>query len=41
MTLSASLVLTRTPHAVSLAYDGDYSPNTQRHSIWLRYSCLF
>jgi hypothetical protein len=41
MTVSASLVLTRAPHAVSLAYDGDYSPNAQRHSVWLRYSCLF
>ncbi len=39
--LSGSLVLTKTPHAVSLAYDGDYSPDAQRHSIWLRYSWLF
>jgi len=39
--LSGLLVLTKTPHAVSLAYDGDYSPDAQRHSIWLRYSWLF
>ena len=41
VTLSGSLVLTKTPHAISLAYDGDYSANAQRHSIWLRYSWLF
>ncbi len=41
LTLSGSLLLTRTPHALSLAYDGDYSPDVQRHSFWLRYSWLF
>lgn len=41
MTLGGSLTLTRMPHAVSLAYDGDYSPDAERHSIWLRYSYLF
>ncbi len=41
ITLSGSLTLARTPHAVSLAYDGDYSPDAQQHSIWLRYSWLF
>ncbi len=41
LTLSGSLTLTRVPHAVSLAYDGDYAPDTQRHSFWLRYSLLF
>jgi len=41
MTLSGSLVVTKTRHALSLAYGGDYSPDTQRHSVWLRYSWLF
>jgi len=41
ITLSGSLTLTRIRHAVSLAYDGDYSPDAQQHSIWLRYSWLF
>ena len=41
LTLSGSLLLTRTPHAVSLAYDGEYAPDAQRHSVWLRYSWLF
>ncbi|MEN6425084.1 MAG: hypothetical protein ABFE13_06965 [Phycisphaerales bacterium] len=41
MTLSGSVTLTRTPHALSLAYDGEYSPDTQRHNVWLRYSWLF
>ncbi len=41
VTLSGSLVLTRTPHAASLAYDGDYAPDARRHSLWLRYSWLF
>ena len=26
---------------VALAYNGDYSPDAQRHSAWLRYSGLF
>lgn len=39
--LSGSLVMSKTRHAISLAYDGDYSPDAQRHSIWLRYSWLF
>lgn len=41
MTLSGSVTLTKTPHALSLAYDGEYSPDTQRHNVWLRYSWLF
>ena len=41
VTLSGSLLLTKTPHAVSFAYDGDYSSDAQRHSFWLRYSWLF
>jgi hypothetical protein len=41
LTLSGALTLTRTPHALSLAYDGDYSPDLQRHSVWLRYTRLF
>lgn len=41
MTLSGSVTLTRTQHALSLAYDGEYSPDAQRHNIWLRFSWLF
>ncbi len=41
MTLSGSVTLTRTPHALSLAYDGEFSPDAQRHNIWLRFSWLF
>jgi hypothetical protein len=41
LTLSGALTLTRAPHAFSLAYDGDYSPDVQRHSLWLRYTWLF
>ncbi|MEN6338463.1 MAG: hypothetical protein ABFE01_29760 [Phycisphaerales bacterium] len=41
MTLSGSLTLTGDEHALSLAYDGEYSPDFQRHNLWLRYSWLF
>ncbi|MBN1505975.1 MAG: autotransporter domain-containing protein [Sedimentisphaerales bacterium] len=41
MTASGSLVLGKAPHALSVAYDGSYSPDTQRHSVWLRYSYQF
>jgi len=41
LTLSGSLGLTRSRHALSLAYGGDYAPSTQQHSVWLRYSWLF
>jgi hypothetical protein len=41
MTLSSSLTLTGDEHALSLAYDGEYSPDAQRHNLWLRYSWLF
>jgi len=41
VTLSGSLTLTEDEHALSLAYDGEYSPDFQRHNLWLRYSWLF
>jgi hypothetical protein len=41
LTLSGAVTLTRAPHALSLSYDGDYSPNLHRHSVWLRYTWLF
>jgi len=41
MTLSGSVVLRKTRHTVSLAYDGEYSPDTERHSVWLRYGWQF
>jgi len=41
MTLSGSMTLTKNPHALSLAYDGEYSPDAQRHNVWLRFSWLF
>jgi outer membrane autotransporter protein len=41
LTLSGSLTLTKAPHALSLSYDGDYFPDVQRHSVWLRYTWLF
>jgi len=41
LTPSGSLTLSRTEHALSLAYDGEYSPDAQRHNVWLRYSWLF
>ncbi len=41
MTLSASVVLSRNQRAVSLAYDGEYSDDAQRHSAWLRYTWQF
>jgi hypothetical protein len=41
MTLSGSVRLTKGRQAVSLAYDGEYSPDTERHSIWLRYAWQF
>ncbi|MDI9433289.1 MAG: autotransporter outer membrane beta-barrel domain-containing protein [Planctomycetota bacterium] len=41
MTLSGSVVLTKARHAVSVAYDGEYSPDARRHSVWLRYGWQF
>ncbi|MEN6334214.1 MAG: autotransporter outer membrane beta-barrel domain-containing protein [Phycisphaerales bacterium] len=41
MTLTGSLTLARSRHALSLAYDGEYSPDAQRHNVWLRCSWLF
>ncbi len=41
MSLSGSVVLRKTRHTVSLAYDGEYSPNSKRHSLWLRYGWQF
>jgi len=41
MTLAGSVVLSKSRRALSLAYDGEYSDDTQRHSAWLRYSWQF
>ncbi len=41
MTLSGSVTLTGDIHAISLAYDGEFSDNTDRHSVWLRYGWQF
>lgn len=41
MTLSGSVMLTKTRHSLSLAYDGEYSPDTDCHSVWLRYGWQF
>ena len=41
MTLSGSVVLRQRRHSLSLAYDGEYSPDTERHSLWLRYGWQF
>jgi hypothetical protein len=41
MTLSGSVVMKKAQHTVSLAYDGEYSSDTQRHSFWLRYGWQF
>ncbi len=41
MTLSGSILLTKARHSLSLAYDGEYSRDTDRHSVWLRYGWQF
>jgi len=41
MTLSGSVILRQRRHSLSLAYDGEYSPDTERHSLWLRYGWQF
>ncbi len=41
LTLSGSVVLRKARHGLSLAYDGEYSPDTERHSLWLRYGWQF
>ena len=41
LTLAGSVTLTKLPHSLSLAYDGEYSPDTERHSLWLRYAWQF
>lgn len=41
MTLSGSVVLTKNRHALAVVYDGEYSPDTERHSVWLRYAWQF
>ncbi len=41
LTLSGSVVLSKNKRALSLAYDGEYSEDTQRHSAWLRYTWQF
>ncbi len=41
LTLSGSVALTKARRALSLAYDGEYSDDSRRHSLWLRFSWLF
>jgi len=41
MTLAGSVALTKASRALSLAYDGEYSPDAQRHSLWLRLDWQF
>ena len=41
MTLAGSVALTKTSRTVSLAYDGEYSPDARRHSLWLRFGWQF
>lgn len=41
MTLSGSVSLAKGRHGLSLAYDGEYSPDSQRHNVWLRYGWQF
>jgi hypothetical protein len=35
------VVLRKNKRALSLAYDGEYSEDTQRHTGWLRYTWQF
>ncbi|MCX5644467.1 MAG: hypothetical protein NTZ17_07250 [Phycisphaerae bacterium] len=41
LTLSGALTLARTPHVLSLAYDGEFSSEAKQHSVWLRYGWSF
>ncbi len=41
MTLAGSVALTKASHTLSLAYDGEYSPDARRHSLWLRFGWQF
>ncbi len=41
VTTSGSIVLSQGSQALSLAYDGEYSSDTDRHSFWLRYAWTF
>lgn len=41
MTLSGSVSLHQSNHALSLVYDGEYSSDADRHSFWLRYGWWF
>ncbi len=41
ITTSGSVVLSKGSRALSVAYDGEYSSDTDRHSFWLRYSWTF
>jgi hypothetical protein len=41
MTLSGSVALTKSRHSVSVSYDGEYSPDAERHSFWFRYGRQF
>jgi len=41
LTLAGSVTLRKARHSLSLAYDGEYSPDTERHSLWLRYGWQF
>ena len=41
MILAGSVALTRDSHQLSIAYDGEFSPDSERHSLWLRYGWQF
>jgi hypothetical protein len=41
LTLSGAVVLQKARHTMSLAYDGEFSPDAERHSLWLRYGWQF
>ncbi|HNS22131.1 MAG TPA: autotransporter outer membrane beta-barrel domain-containing protein [Sedimentisphaerales bacterium] len=39
--LAGSLVLRRSRSTLTLAYDGEYSSDVQRHDVWMRFKWLF
>jgi hypothetical protein len=41
LTLAGSVALTQGDHSLSVAYDGEFSSDTRRHNLWLRFSWLF
>jgi hypothetical protein len=41
MTAAGSIILTQGRRSLSLAYNGEFAPDTKRHNFWLRYSWQF